>query len=248
MNSKWIRYGKTKTDSEKCMICIPFAGSGASLFAGWQRIMGDDMEILPIQLPGREERIAEKPVTSVDEAVISIAQAVVPAINGRDFVIFGHSMGGLIAYALTAKLEKDYGMSPDLCVISASSINICAKKQKVSEMSDEELIQELSSYGGMDEQLLSLPDYLKMYLDIIRNDYKIIEDFAASDKTSVRSPFRLYSGTEDTLIAKDDMKEWYGLTSSGVTEKVFEGDHFFIKKHVDDICKDILDNIRNGDN
>ncbi|NLT09624.1 MAG: thioesterase [Ruminococcus sp.] len=248
MNSKWIRFGKNRIDSEKCMICIPFAGSGASLFAGWQKIIGNDMEILPIQLPGREERIAEKPLTSISDVVRSIAQAVVPVINGREFVIFGHSMGGLIAYALTAELENEYGMSPKLCIISASSINICTKKQKVSEMNDEELIKELSSYGGMDEQLLLLPDYLKMYLDIIRNDYKIIEDFAASEKTSVSCPLRLYSGTEDTLIAKEDMKEWYGLTGSGVTEKVFEGDHFFIKKHVDDICKDVLDNIRNGDN
>lgn len=248
MNSKWIRFGKNRIDSEKCMICIPFAGSGASLFAGWQRVMGNEIEVLPIQLPGREERIAEKPLTSIDDVVNSIIQAVVPVINGRKFVVFGHSMGGLIAYALTAKLEKEYDLSPELCVISASSINICTKKQRVSEMNDDELIQELSSYGGMDEQLLSLPDYLKMYLNIIRNDYKLIEDFGASEKVKVHSPLRLYYGTEDNLFDKEDMKSWYGLTSSVVTERVFEGDHFFIKKHVEDICMDVLDNIRNGDN
>jgi surfactin synthase thioesterase subunit len=109
-------------------------------------------------------------------------------------------------------------------------------------MNDDELINELSSYGGMDKQLLAMPEYLQMYLNIIRNDYKLIESFAGAEQKTVKAKFRLYSGTDDSLIKENDMVEWESLTSSSTTKRVFEGGHFFIKQYYKDICNDIIEN------
>ena len=71
------------------LFCLPYAGSGASAF---RRLAvgrsAPDVEVLPVQLPGRENRIGEDPTFTVAEVA-----AVVADRADRPYAIYGHSMG-----------------------------------------------------------------------------------------------------------------------------------------------------------
>ena len=43
------------------LVCLPFAGAGASAFGHWQALAGDDLAVRPMQLPGRDRRINDDP-------------------------------------------------------------------------------------------------------------------------------------------------------------------------------------------
>lgn len=47
------------------LFCLPFAGGGASAYSTWIKKLSDGITVCPIQLPGREERIMEKPYTDM---------------------------------------------------------------------------------------------------------------------------------------------------------------------------------------
>ena len=49
----------------KKLICSPFAGAGASFYKSWQKYFSE-LDVIAIQLPGREQLIDEKPYDSVE--------------------------------------------------------------------------------------------------------------------------------------------------------------------------------------
>ncbi len=65
MNIKFVKnYNQIRPDMVT-LFCFPFAGGGASAYNSWAQKMKSDVTVCPIQLPGREERIMEKPYNSM---------------------------------------------------------------------------------------------------------------------------------------------------------------------------------------
>ena len=69
LQTHFIRYEKGITEDGYKLICLPYAGGGASTFVKWQAAFGSRLEVLPVQLPGRENRVAEPLIHDFQEAV-----------------------------------------------------------------------------------------------------------------------------------------------------------------------------------
>lgn len=61
MNQRLLKNGENINSQNITLFCFPFAGGGASAYNSWVQKMKDTITVCPIQLPGREERIMEKP-------------------------------------------------------------------------------------------------------------------------------------------------------------------------------------------
>lgn len=67
MNIKLVKnYNQIRPD-RATLFCFPFAGGGASAYNSWVQKMKDKVTVCPIQLPGREERIMEKPYNNMTD-------------------------------------------------------------------------------------------------------------------------------------------------------------------------------------
>ena len=82
------------------MFCLPYAGGGASAYTGLLREL-TDLTVVPIQLPGRENRIAEPPAFTIQE----IADEIAPATDAP-YLLYGHSMGARIAFEVARELRR----------------------------------------------------------------------------------------------------------------------------------------------
>ena len=58
------------------VFCFSYAGGGASTFRSWPR--DASLGVVPVQLPGRENRMGEAPLTSMSEVVEQVAEAMKP--------------------------------------------------------------------------------------------------------------------------------------------------------------------------
>ena len=64
------------------LLCFPFAGAGANVFRGWERSLGDSIEVVVVQLPGREWRRNERPITRMNDLVDLLAPEIRNRISG----------------------------------------------------------------------------------------------------------------------------------------------------------------------
>jgi medium-chain acyl-[acyl-carrier-protein] hydrolase len=57
----WVRFYAPYPHKRLRLFCFPYAGGGASIYHGWRRWLPEWIDVCPIQLPGREDRIREPP-------------------------------------------------------------------------------------------------------------------------------------------------------------------------------------------
>jgi surfactin synthase thioesterase subunit len=72
---------------------LPPAGSGASLFRGWDKQLPGWIHALGVALPGHEYRNNEPLPRSLADVVTDLETALMPLLD-RPFALFGHSLGG----------------------------------------------------------------------------------------------------------------------------------------------------------
>src|SRR5262245_63313639 len=63
-----------RPDAAIILFCLPYAGAGAGAFRAWRDAFPAAIDVQPIQLPGRENRIADPPVIDPDEVARAIAE------------------------------------------------------------------------------------------------------------------------------------------------------------------------------
>lgn len=80
MNQRLLKNGENINSQDITLFCFPFAGGGASTYTSWIKKLKDKITVCPIQLPGREERIMEKPYTDMSELLRDLTDEIVIAM------------------------------------------------------------------------------------------------------------------------------------------------------------------------
>src|SRR5215207_599809 len=88
------------------LVCVPFAGAGPSFFHPWRERCAGRWRVAAVELPGRERRILETPYRNAVEAARNSVDDVVAELGeGTPVVLFGHSLGAVLAYELVHLLS-----------------------------------------------------------------------------------------------------------------------------------------------
>lgn len=92
----------------RLLVCFHHAGAGASTFAGWPVEAELHADFARVQLKGREDRYAEP----LDDSLPALSEEIASALDRtghRDLILFGHSMGGTVAWWVAAALWRRHG-------------------------------------------------------------------------------------------------------------------------------------------
>jgi medium-chain acyl-[acyl-carrier-protein] hydrolase len=79
------------------LFCFSYAGGSAAAYAQWQALLGPQVEVCALQLPGRGARMGEAPMTALPAVVAAIAD-VIARQGPLPYACFGHSLGALLAF------------------------------------------------------------------------------------------------------------------------------------------------------
>src|SRR6185312_10761207 len=104
-SAAWLRPLPADTDPAVRLLCFAHAGGGASSFNGWRRALPDWVELVRVQLPGREDRKDGALYTRVEELVADLFPHVATILD-RPLAVYGHSMGALVAFEVVRELRR----------------------------------------------------------------------------------------------------------------------------------------------
>ena len=136
MNIKMIKNTENISKEKITLFCLPFAGGGASAYNQWAKKMQGKVTVCPVQLPGREEQIMEKPYIDMSVMLDDLEEAVRKVVYGP-YALWGHSMGGKIAYELEKRLEAA-GYTAKCLFISGSRVPSIPEPNPIYHLPDEE--------------------------------------------------------------------------------------------------------------
>lgn len=226
--------GEPDPEANLRLFCFPYGGGGASIFRQWQENMPGGIEICPVQLPGRENRIDEPPFTVMSHLVEVVAENLHPYFD-VPFALFGHSMGGVIAFELARHLSCSRKGNPVHIFISAvAPLHIIKKHIRkesfAHQLSEKDFFDLIRSGDGVPEIILQSDEMFEMIKPMLRADSELFETFALSDGGVIplAIPITAFGGIEDGLVPPEMIDEWSGYTSNSFTKTMIPGDHYFI--------------------
>lgn len=240
MLSKWFHIERPNPRARMRLFCFPYAGGGASVFRGWSSNVPADVEVVSIRLPGRESRINESPIRSLDSLLRSLHRELYPLLLEKPFAFFGHSNGGLICYELTLMLHRDpHSRVPELLIISGKRPPRPGHAEKnLNLLSNEEFIENLKDLGGAPSELLENTELMELMLPALRADFALSDGWDARGRIILSGRVSIYYGADDSIPC-EQMSCWQDLFFSKLQFCRFDGGHFFIRDQQESLLTSI---------
>ena len=218
--------------SPATLVCLPYAGVGASFFRDWQSCAPRGLDILPVQLPGREERFGEDLLTSVDAAVHDIAPRVLPVLReSSEVAVFGHSLGAVLAYELAHRLTADGGVALTRLFVSGSPGPATVREIRASSLADEEFLDQVGELAGYSHPALANPELRELLLPVVRADVEMHENYRPPSHPPLDVPITALRGRGDHLVGAAQLAEWAATTTAGTSVIEVDGGHMYLTEH-----------------
>ena len=209
------------------LFLLHFAGGNCYSFQ-FMRSQFSGIGFIPVELPGRGKRGNEPLVKDLEEAATDLCGEISRRLTDRDFIIYGHSMGALLALKVTGMLERN-GRFPQRLVVRGNPGPGIKKYDHRYLLGPEEFRSELKRLGGIPAEFFESEDLYDFFEPILRADFEIAEKDSMSLIPPVTAPIYAIMGEEEEYVESID--NWKRFTSSGFQSEVLPGSHFFIYDH-----------------
>lgn len=225
---RWILRPRPNPRARLRLLCLPHAGGGASAFRGWADALPADVEVCPVQLPGRENRIAEAPLERLEPLVQALADAVEPYL-ALPLAVFGHSNGALVGFELARTLRARGLPGPvHLFASGRRAPDLPPDRGPIGHLPEDEMLRELAELGGLPAEMLEHRELLALLVPTLRADVRVHETYEFREQAPLACPITAYGGVADPRVSHEQLAAWERHTAGPFTLRSFPGGHFYL--------------------
>lgn len=239
--SNWLRRPRPRPEALVQLLCLPHAGAGASAYSSWPGEL-PEADVLLAQLPGRERRIGEPIPDDLGQMADELGDSL--PRTGKPLVVFGHSLGALLAFELARKLRRAAETRLRRLVVSGCRAPSDAAGGDRHRLPDGDLIEEMRQLGGTPEEVFEHPELLELILPTVRADFALAENYIPGEEQPLDVPIVALAGDADPGAPPAAVDAWREETTKTFRCHIVSGDHFF----VDSERPTVLSHVRNAIN
>lgn len=203
----------------------PYGGGGVNAYRPLWPLLGTAHRHLPV-LAGRDGRRDESPVTSFDELADDLWQQLQPDIDARSgeaLILFGYSLGAMVAFEMAVRLEAR-GIVPRGLVVGGAAAPDRWRPTGISDLPEDEFVSRMHRLGIAPAALLDDDAARAMFMGIWRADARVAESVRPRARR-VRCPVHAVAGNRDPLADAEDLAAWERAGGRGSRHSLIGGDH-----------------------
>ena len=212
------------------LVCFPHAGGGAVVFHPWSRELQPVAAVRAVVLPGRESRFREPAATSMDAVVWPIAEALATLPNTRPIVMFGHSLGALIAYEVARRMVASFRRGPAALIVSGRPApHLPSRAPRLAHLQPRDVVFQVAElHGGIPTALLEEPDLVALMGTVLKGDLTILENYQYVPGPPLDCPLLAVGGSSDRLVSRVEVEGWHEHTKGDFSCAQLDGGHFYL--------------------
>jgi acyl transferase domain-containing protein/surfactin synthase thioesterase subunit/acyl carrier protein len=247
--SEWIVVTRPNPAATVRLFCFPFAGGGSAVYRLWDERIGQSIEIIAVEPPGRLARIDQAPVSDVHVFAVQAAEAMTPLLD-KPFALFGHCLGGLTMYETARQLQRTSGKLPIHMFVSGSRPPDLIDQQgpferllqdqllwnrlydpflPIHEQPEEVFIDVIRLFHiDSTEQMLKSPELRALVLPIVRAEFEMASKYRYRQEEPWNFPITCFKGENDLYVTRTDILSWSRFTTSSFQVHIRQGEHFLL--------------------
>lgn len=225
--SEWLKAGGGPPGRVR-LFCFPHAGGGASIYRQWSGFLAPAVEVCPVQLPGREDRLRDPPFVRLQRMVEVLAETLQSYFD-MPFAFFGHSMGGLIAFELVRELRRTSGNIPVHLFVSAHRApQLPDPDPPIHALPDELFMSAVERLHTGRSEAMQHPELRRLLLPTLRADFAVCETYDYRPEPPLDCSLTVFGGKADPRVPLDALGPWAEQTRRVFVVQTFPGDHFYL--------------------
>jgi surfactin synthase thioesterase subunit len=226
------------------LICFPFAGGSAYSYGSYQKFAPNHIKLTTLEPPGRGRRMAEPLLPDIYAIADDLFKIVKPMLQ-EPYAFYGHSMGTIVAYLITRRIVRE-GLPQPLHIFVSGRMGPAAKDDEphIHHLPQEEFRKKLKEIGGSPDELLDDNRLLDFFEPILRSDFRSNELYEYEEPAQpLDIPITLMVGKQEKITAGEALT-WQKETTKPLDVHWFEGAHFFILEHGQEIMRIIAGKVK----
>lgn len=225
--TSWFTTLESRPRAQVRLFCFPHGGGGPHAFSKWPSLLPSFVEVVAVHYPGRGSRHNELPISDPEKLVSVVVDGLEEYID-RPFAIFGHSVGGLMAFEVARRLARKGRVALRLFVSSHAPPSL-EPKVRLSELDDRSLVSAVLEMGLLNPKVLEQKELVEWMAATLRADFALSERYQFTPDMTFGVPIVACCGDQDSSLPLDTMKAWADCTSGTFDLKVFSGGHFYLE-------------------
>ena len=212
------------------LFCLPYSGASAMFYSPWRRKLPEWLNVRPLELPGRGMRMDEPLQIDIVQLANHLADEISAELD-KPYALFGHSLGGLLAFELAHAL-RERGLPAPLALFASATAGPVRRdvSEYVAAKTDAQLIDRLRTLKGTSENVIANQELMQLMLPILRADFLLCGSFTYGERAPLEMPIHVFGGKQDSVRA-DQLLDWQLDAASGFSLDMFDGHHFFLMQH-----------------
>lgn len=224
------------------VIAFPFAGGDKYSYNFLKPYLfenGISMECF--DYPGRGNLSQDNFCSTMEDLIDLLSSKLLQTgvLENEDYIFYGHSMGGIVAFLVTNVMEKSTAKKPLRLIVSGCKAPSRRIEKEIHKLESEEFWRELIDMGGTPPEILLENEAVKYYESILRADFKLIFNYEHDTTSILNVPIDVFYGSQE-IHNKKEVSLWNLETRKSINLLECKGNHFFIYENAKYIANHFL--------
>jgi acyl transferase domain-containing protein/surfactin synthase thioesterase subunit/aryl carrier-like protein len=246
---KWLIAPRRNPNAKARLFCFPYAGGGLVSFRPWAHLLGDSVEVVAVEPPGRGTRINEVAIEDLDTFVEQLLPEMLGWLD-RPAAFFGHCLGGLTMFRTLTAISGERAHFIKHCFACGVRPPHLLKRRGAFE---DELVYDLMLHRDFDvsippyaqtddifadiirhfdiqaaDKMLETPKLRTLLLPTVRAEFKMAFNYEYQPVEPFSFPISSFVGHLDPWVSAKDSADWSKLTRAGFKNHLRKGSHFLM--------------------
>ncbi|MEK7991080.1 MAG: thioesterase domain-containing protein [Thiotrichaceae bacterium] len=211
------------------LFTLPFAGGNFYSYRAFQAHLPPQIKMRPLEPPGRGRRMAENLLPSLEDMADDAFLTLQKHDLSKPYIIYGHSMGGLLGYLLIQRLQLHHAPLPLHFIVSGRRSPDKPYPHTYHTQPPTQFIQWLKTLGGLPQSILDSEEMMELVTPIIQTDFQAAETFDYKQQARIKLtvPISAFYGINEGIL-QQEMLNWHQESTQKVHIESLQGGHFFI--------------------
>ena len=166
--------------------------------------------------------------------MVSDAAAEIAKFYTAPIILFGHSMGSMLAFEVARSLRREHCIEVDALVVSGHCApQLEPRSPSVHHLEGRQLLERLGElYGAVPSEALDEPELIELMAHVAKADLTLSATYRYVEESPLNCLVQVFGGKSDPWVNADELAQWNRQTTGPFNATLLSGGHFYLQEQM----------------